>query len=277
MTRVAPPIAAAPSVAGDVVVATVDGRPVWGSCVAAQAARLPGEAAERRQRAVRECIDFEIMAGVAAQRGLVDHPEVQQAIRDAMANRLVELDVEARLANTETVRALLEEELARRAPRMTMPELRDSTFVRVAVPETAPPAAWESAKQMADRIHAALAGGGLLPAHLRDAVRRVDPDATQAIQVESYQPKPLAGLVPDYGRALFAIPEVGQISPPTRTRWGWDIILLTKIVPAKQYTREEVIAELLPDARREYVRRWVDDLVRSYGKITYDQQALEAL
>lgn len=277
MTRVAPPIAAGPSAPDDIVVATVDGRPVWSSCVTAQAAKLRGTDDERRRRAVAECVDFELMAGVAHQRGLVDHFEVQEAILGALANRLVALDVEAKLANPESVRPLLEEELARRAPVMNMPEIRDSTFIRVEVADKAPPEAWESARQMAERIHAELAGGGLLPEHLRAAVRRVNKDFTHKVEVERYAPKPLVAIVPEYGRALFAIPEVGQVSPPTRTKWGWDIVLLTQLFPAKQYTREEVIAEVLPDARREYVRRWVDEIVRSYGKITYDEHALEAL
>jgi hypothetical protein len=51
--------------ADDVVVALAAGRPVYGSCVAAQAER--GHLS--RDAALRECIDFELMAQEAERRG----------------------------------------------------------------------------------------------------------------------------------------------------------------------------------------------------------------
>ena len=59
----------------DFVVARVDGHPIWASCVSAQATRTKGD----RTTALRDCIDFELLAWRAAARGLLDDPDVRDA------------------------------------------------------------------------------------------------------------------------------------------------------------------------------------------------------
>ena len=85
-TRAGPP---APMVApqrdaSDLVVAQVNGRPVWGSCVTDQARR-----GRSRDVALRECVDFELMAQAAEQRGLGTDPGVIDATRTALVSELV--------------------------------------------------------------------------------------------------------------------------------------------------------------------------------------------
>jgi len=58
--------ASPPAGPGDAVVATVGGRPVWASCVAAQAAR----GTRTRRAALGECVDFELLAQAAEARGV---------------------------------------------------------------------------------------------------------------------------------------------------------------------------------------------------------------
>jgi len=119
-TTVAP--AAGPD---DVIVAQVNGRPVWGSCVAAQASR--GIA---RDAALRECVDFELLAQAAEARGLATAPEVTEGTRGALANRLVETGFEATYRSPADVPGQIDRVIAANPLLANRPERRGSTYAR---------------------------------------------------------------------------------------------------------------------------------------------------
>src|SRR5688500_1194279 len=73
----------------DVQVATVNGRPVWGSCVTGQGAR-----GATRDEALAQCIDFELLAQAAEARGLAVDPDVVLATRTALVSQLVAREYE---------------------------------------------------------------------------------------------------------------------------------------------------------------------------------------
>jgi hypothetical protein len=225
----------------DVVVATVDGRPVWASCVAAQLAR----GARTRRAALDECVDVELLAAAAEARAPdFEDRELAEARRAALAGRLVELDFEARYRAPEDLRALLDRAVDQLKDQLDQPELRASAFARVEVPAGAPPEADAAARALAEQIAGALAGeAGLFPIHLREAADRLAAGAG----------------------ALFSLPEVGRIAAPARTAWGWDVILLTRLVPATVHTRDEVAAKLFPEVRRQHFYRWVNALAAARG------------
>ncbi len=251
--------AAAP---GDVIVATVDGRPVWGSCVAAQAAR----GAPTRHAALAECIDFELLAQAAEARGLAGDPEVREATRAALVGRLVETAFEDRYRAPADLAQLVDRVVERYRDQLDKPELRASAFARVEVPKGAPPEADAAARALAEQIAGALAGEtGLFPVHLREAADRRAAGAGLRITHGDFRAATREGLVAPYAAALFAIPEVGRIAAPARTAWGWDVILLTERMAPRVYTREEVAAEVFPDVRRQYFQLWVNQLARSLG------------
>src|SRR5688500_8823834 len=82
----------APPAKNDVQIATVNGKPVWGSCVTAQARRAgPGAT---REQAVQQCIDFELLAQAADARALATDPEVVLATRTALVSQLVAFEYE---------------------------------------------------------------------------------------------------------------------------------------------------------------------------------------
>src|SRR5687768_16245068 len=77
-----PPAAFQPTPApDDMQVATVNGKPVWGSCVAAQASR-----GVSKQMALQQCIDFELLAQAAEARGFATDPDVHVETREALVN-----------------------------------------------------------------------------------------------------------------------------------------------------------------------------------------------
>src|SRR5690349_1737646 len=86
----APPTSEAqPDGADDPVVARVDGHPIYGSCVAAQASHLHLDA----HAALDQCVAFELLAQAAEAKGLRDDPDVVDTWRREMVRRLIEVDL----------------------------------------------------------------------------------------------------------------------------------------------------------------------------------------
>ncbi|HEU0036794.1 MAG TPA: peptidyl-prolyl cis-trans isomerase [Kofleriaceae bacterium] len=274
-----PPAAfvAPPKGAGDVIVAQVDGRPVWGSCVAAQLARGTGKT---REVALAECIDFELLAAAAQARGLATNPEVIEATRTALVSRLVETGFEDQTATPEQLKGPLDAALAKNQARMNRPELRRSTHALAMVPETATPELDAKAKALAERIHAALATEtGLFASHLEDTAKQLAKDSGVELRVEEFPltPRDNPRALKEYLDALFAIPDVGRVSPVTHTKYGYHVILLTELVPAKQFTREEFVDKFFAEVRRKEFQTWVDGIIRALGlDIELDLAPLQA-
>jgi peptidyl-prolyl cis-trans isomerase C len=261
---------------GDLRVATVDGRPVWGSCVAAQIAR---GAAKTRQDALDQCIAFELMAQEAERRGLAADPSVGEATRTAMVNRVVETAFEATHQTPESLGAPMAKWLADNAWRMHRPELRSSTYARIVVPKDAPAEVDAKAKQLAEQIAAEVDGEtGLFGVNLREIANRIAASSSLKLEVADAKPTPRTNLDPVYGDALFALPEVGRATRAVRTPWGWDVIVWTGGLPAKESTREELAAERFLDMRRQTFQAWVNQLIKQHGtRIELDQAQLQKL
>ena len=81
------PLTATPASPSDVVVATVNGKPVYGSCVTIQAAR-----GATKQQALEECISFELLAQ-AAERYATD-PEVVSETKTALVSQFIAREYE---------------------------------------------------------------------------------------------------------------------------------------------------------------------------------------
>lgn len=278
--RAAPVVIATPALtAGDFAVATVNQHPVWASCVATQAAGLTGSEADRRRAALAQCEAFELLAQEAEQRGLADAPEVREAARAAQVNRLVELDFEQRYQTPADLKRPIDLVMSKNEWRMHILELRASTYARFIVPDKAPADVDARAHALADRLAAELAGQtGLYNVHLTEAAQRLAQGSD--IKIESLDVKPMHqdDLVDEYARALYGIPEVGQTSRAVRTKWGWDVVLWTGGVTAKERTRDEVVADLFPEIRRRQFQLWVTQISRSLGvKIDIDQANVAAM
>jgi hypothetical protein len=266
----APAVIATPQLtAEDLEVAKVNGRPVWASCVAAQAGVISAAsrtADQRRAEALEQCIAFELLAQAAEARRTAEAPEVADATRAAAVNRLVATDFEQRYRTAADLPQPVELAMKRNAWRMHIVQLRGSTFARFVVPKGAPPELEARAHALADRLSAALAGEpGLYNVHLADAAARIAVGAGIKLETADVKPTHQDDLVEPYARALYAIPEVGRIAPAVRTPWGWDVVLWTGGVEPKETSREELIAEMLPDLRRRQFQLWVTQLGKRLG------------
>lgn len=292
----APPVAsgppaalvAAPASADDVVVATVEGRPVYGSCVAAQAARFQLSAVAARA----QCIDFELLAQAAERRGLATAREVVDATHAVLAGKVAR-GYEQTLVSPSDFGAAWDKVTKAAIYKHKHLEYRASAFVAVMLPrKPAPtPTAEASARALAEQIAAAVAGEtGLLPPHLRALAERAAPGHPIVAATESLPPGTLAyQVVPplrqhathfdwDYLDALFAIPELGRASPAVRTETGWNVIAWTGVVPAAEPSPDELVRALLPDVQQKYFPIWVGQLAKQLGiRPTYFEDNLAKL
>lgn len=260
----------------DLVVAQVDGRPVWGSCVAEQTAR----GAPDRKTALEQCIAFELLAQTAEKRGLVSDGSVVDAARTAMVSELVATEFEARYQKPQDLGATIDAVLDKNAWRMHRPDLRTSAYVRAVVPPAASPEVEARAKQIAEAIAAELAGEtGLFPSHLRAVADRTAQGTGVAIHGEDVPLTPRTGAFePPYLEALFSISEVGQVSKPARTTRGWDVVLWSGGLPPKETTRAELAWEVFTELRRAQFTVWINQLIKAGGvQITLDQDRMAQL
>ncbi|MCG8416396.1 MAG: peptidyl-prolyl cis-trans isomerase [Proteobacteria bacterium] len=243
------------------VVAEVNGVPIYGDCVARQAAFHHLD----RRAALAQCIDFELLAQEAQARGLGRHPEVVQAGKNELVRRFIDEYFTARFPDPDgTDRALLEELYNKhRQRRYYRPIYRHTRYARAGAENAAEGSAEDgAARALADEIYTALADKrGLTEEEFQRIAREVAGDRT--IQIGEpfafprvHQPPYHRGAVEPFAAAAFAIPEVGMVSPPTRTRWGWDVILLTAIDPAIDKRLDDAKEELFLIVRRREYLAW---------------------
>jgi hypothetical protein len=230
----------------DVVVATVNGRPVWGSCVKAQ-------------HSLDDCIGFELMAQEAEKRGLAKDPEVAEATRTAMVSRLVAQAYEAELTHPGDFGSAWDQVLTRNKLRYDHTDVRASAYVRVPVKNPADDAA---AHALADQIaQAAGAEDGWMAPQLFALADKIA--AGRTIEHDSTPPMEARQLDKTYATTLYSIPEVGRTSQAVRTPWGWDVVLYSDVVPEQHLTDAQIADKLLPDMQRSYFSLWVHQLEQS--------------
>lgn len=270
-----PPAALQPTpAADDVQVATVNGKPVWGSCVAAQAAR-----GVTKQEALKECIDFELLAEAAEERGFALDDEVKIETRTALVSQLVANDFEDKYQKPADFGAVWNALYQRNKNRFDHVEYRGSAYVRVNVDKKATPDVDANARAIADEIAAKLAPErGLMPEHLVDIAQQVAGTRVKLAH-EVVAPYSRQGLDPAYTEALFSIPEIGRTTThAVRTPWGYDVILLSDLIPEAHPSAEELEQQLLPEVKRTFFPQWTNQIAQRIGaKIEIEQQNLQLL
>lgn len=248
--------------ADDAIVAHVNGRPVWGSCVTTQAARTHAP----RDNALDQCVDFELMAQAAEQRGFAIDREVVARTKTAMVSQLVATVYEGGYTRPEQFGSAWDTILAKTklALRWKHDEYRASTYVRVELKKDASQEQDDQARVVAEKVAAAVAGErGLTGSHLVDLAQPIAGSVSLF-----HQDVPLykrTGLDPAYADALWAISEIGRTSPAVRTSEGWDVIVWTGVEPVTDPSPDELIANLLPDVKRLYFNLWVNNIAQSLG------------
>ena len=271
---VATPIDLTATAAGtaDVIVARVDGRPVYGSCVAAQAAGRKVD----RATALDDCVSLELLAGAALARGLDRDAALVAARKDAAARRLVDLDFRDRYRRWDDLPSDFRvPAFEQNRERMNRPESRKSWYARVKLTKDERGGPRDAAAERAIRLLAANLAGRVdlfkadLDRELPRAVAAIDPSLPFEVGIGMPTERDV-GLQEDFRLALFTVPEPGGVTAPVRTPWGWDVILYADYRRPPQLTEDALEAKLFPEARQVYWDLWMTALARKHRVAAVD-------
>ena len=279
--------------AGRPVVAEVNGVPVYADCVKrqAEAHQLP------HQEALGECIDFELLAQAADQPQYLGLVEVQEEGKQELVRKFIQAEYPVRTP-ADLPMALVRELWKQVSPRRyNRPELRDMVFCRMSLDEN-PGAQSEQSKQ-AEHFLRAIYDQLKSQKHLKKndlfAACFGDPDPESTLprpwkeagvpepKLRTFSPSPRSRYQEAFRATIFDGPEkAGMVTPPLLTEHGWDLILITLVLPEIQTDFAEAEAELrkalfeepIYEERRQLLfERWYSpfekrhQISRSYDKL----------
>jgi hypothetical protein len=251
------------------VVATVNGERIYAADVARQMAARGVSARD----ALAELIDAELLAGEARRRGLAQHPEVVETRKRESVRAILRHVFEPSFDGPEDVPlAEVEEVYANRNVRTYYDHARYHTvaYVRAPVAKDAPPAADAAARARARQLSdAARAARPKTKEEFFTIASELPPGPPLEIALSQVFSTTRGGpAVKEFADAAFGLERLGDISPPARTKWGWDVLMLLEVIPERRTSREDALADLrvkrFEPARRLGFLRWVDGLARGY-------------
>jgi len=273
--RTTPPtIEAQAAGADDVVVAHVNGAPVYASCVENQASNLHLDA----HAALDQCIAFELLAQAADAKGLRSDPDVIDTWRRESVRKLVETDLGTLHSFDDLTPDFAKPIEARLMGFTTRPEQRLAHWARAVEPCDAAPGSVEdaAAHDVADKAYQTLAtDDGVLPDQLVQAM--TDAAAGTNVQVHRsdapfrvppFANAPGVNTTDEFRENTYQIPKLGMVSPPfhgdykgaTGEECGWDIVLWWDTLPAA-----DLVAPLFEKARQAYFDAWSDRIAEQDG------------
>jgi len=247
--------AVAPLVAqsSDVVVATVDGRPIYAGAVAEQA-RARGV---DRKTALADLVDAEVLAGEAARRGLDQDLHVRDETKGALVRRYLKLGFEQ-----QTTAADVPEPLVRREYRQRLPYLNHDTYADVwhfLVPVPKGASADDKAKARARARALAARAKGLSLAEFQ----KLGHD--EGLTTEEVVTARNGWVERPFSEAAFEqLKKPGDTTTSdVETSYGFHVLYLVKWIPAVHTTEAEAAAKIregvFPEYEKHAFEKFVDE------------------
>jgi hypothetical protein len=244
-------------------VAVVNGR----SITAAQVARQAAAAGVPVRTALDELVETELLVAEAERRGLAASPEVREAAATELVRRWLATSFEREL----TPAAIPDEELhrayARNAAELDRPEMRVVAHVLVPFGASEP----DPARKQVLRRRAEEVARRARTVHSAEEMMALAPalsDADIPLRAEELSTGPVGFTVKPFADAVFALPREGAVSDVVETRFGFHVIYLKQIAPARTVPFEQVAAVLRtgvwPEFRRREFARFVDGVVERH-------------
>ncbi len=258
-----------------IVVAEVNETKIYDTDVATLAKEKQTTAA----KALDELISAELLAAEALRRGHGQDPEVLEARKREGVRQIVRSQFGKQFDGPEDIP---EEEVERVWKRSDLhayfdhEEVHEVYYVRAVVNEGASEAENQEAKILAQELHDTL---------VRERPKTFEDFASRAQEIASTRGGRLKGqklstmrhgnTVEPFAAAAFSLSTIGQISTPTRTRWGWDVLMLLGTTSARHASRQEadkeIRAQIFDGSRRTGFQRWADSLVAKRHVVRHDE------
>ena len=244
------------------VVAEVDGVEVYDDCVEAQAAAHQLSLED----AVAECIDFELLAAEAHRRGIA---LPQSEVDKEVVRSFIDREFTARFQDPSQ---LPKDKLQERFRATRRPEYR---YVLHALAKL-PPVAADDPREIG--LKALI---GTLAARFKGRTDVTETELSQAAKqasaqllIEEYNFPRHNRAVEEFAAPVFAMTQAGTVIGPVRTKFGWHVILLTKIQPEQSY--DEWAEGTFGELRRRAFEQWVERLIKAH-KVDIDEPRLPEL
>ena len=270
---------------GGEIVSTVDGYPVRRDEVARRA-RKEGISLRDALSDLQE----EILLGLEAERrGFAASADVRTAMARAAAQQVLVQSVEAEVLPSGIERSAVEEFYNENKERFVSRERRGSLHFLVLLPKGASKKqqaeALAKVQQMRPRLQTVEDFGSFTMQHHQKAT------AVGRTIAEQVPPMPIdAQADKAYLEALFSLNEVGDVTAPVRSAFGYHVIRLTSIVPSKSRSvddvdpeiREELVLPLRTERFSKFERellekrpsKIIDDAMTVMGEVDFN--ALES-
>lgn len=244
---------AAPLVAeaADDVVATVDGRPIYASAIAAQA-RARGV---DRKTALAELVDAEALAGEAARRGLDKDLTVLDETKGALVRRYLQSGFEGEVTAGDVPDPLVRREYQKRLAYLNHGIYADTWHLLVPVPKGSPPAVKEQAKARADLLMKRAKGLSL--AEFQQLAK------DEGLLTEEVVTARDGWVERPYSEAAFTqLKKPGDTTTnPVETSYGFHVLYLVKWIPAEHTTLAEAAPKIREGVFPEFQKRAFAKLV----------------
>ncbi|MGV8833716.1 MAG: peptidylprolyl isomerase [Devosia sp.] len=236
--------AAPTAVAPEAVVATVGGSTITeadlgfaAEDLAQELQQMPPE--QRRAFLVRVLIDMKVMAKAGADAGMADTPLFKQRLQylqDRSLRRAYFADVIATGVTAEAVKAAYDKFVADFKP---APEIRAS-HILVATEEEA------------KAVKAALDGGADFAALAKE--KSIDPGAANGGDLGFFSK---GMMVAPFEAAAFGLSDIGQVSDPVQSQFGWHVIRLEE----KRESSPPAFEKIAPQLQQQLLMTTFDDTV----------------
>jgi hypothetical protein len=270
------PWAPAPVSQDDLLVAEVGEQKIYASDVQ-RLARTTGQTA---RQATEDLIGQALLADEARRRGLMDDPEVVEAMRNARARVLIAREFAAKYTGPESV-SMSDVEQAWKDARVQYhfnhPEVRVVHYYRFKAGEKASPEQWAKAKAAIEAMAVRVAA---TPPHSEDAFVALGDLVKDEHQLEVEHSQIWTTLrgrtVEEFADAAFAVPAAGQVGKPFRTQWGWEMIYLKEIDPERHddvnAAAPEIRKNIFEASRAKAFTTWADGLVARHKVVRHDER-----
>ena len=238
------PAAPAVAVAPETVVATVAGSPITEADLSFAAEDLAQELQQmppdqRKAFLLRVMIDMKVMAQAGADAGMADTPLFQQRLdylRDRSLRRAYFAEQIAAGVTEEAVRAEYDSFVAAFTPE---PEIRAS---HILVPT----------QEEAQAVKAELDGGADFATVAKE--KSIDPGAANGGDLGFFG---AGSMVAPFETAAFALTDIGQVSDPVESQFGWHVIRLEE----KRESTPPAFEQIAPQLQQQLLMTTFDDTV----------------
>jgi len=181
--------------------------------------------------------------------------------------RYLELNLEQMASAIEVSDSELEQAYQERLVQYTTPETRDASHILMTVAADASAEQVEEARTRADELYADLQAGNLTFAEI-EAVAADDP-ALEFGELGTITPDMME---PSFEQALFDLAEIGAVSAPIKTSFGFHIIRLDAITAEEVVPLADVKDELVQDIRQRRVEPEFFAAAETLANLSFEHQ-----